>query len=70
MDRPEAIERMRQTCNQLSAGITSLHPLVPHLADKPTEDEVFKALFALTKEVESVKKQLLRLERRDDSQLL
>jgi hypothetical protein len=70
MDRPTAIQQMRQACNQLSAGITSLHPLVPALEDKPTQDELFKSLFALTREVEAVKKHLLKLERRDDSSLL
>ena len=44
-----------------------MHPSVPGLSDKPTQDEIFKALFALTKEVETVKKQLLKLERRDTS---
>ena len=67
MDRATAIEQIRTTCNQLAGGITSIHPLVGALADKPTQDEIFKALFELTKNVEAVKKQLLRLERRDDS---
>ncbi len=67
MDRPTAIQQIREICNKLSGAITSIHPLVPGLEDKPTQDELFKALFALTKEVEVVKKQLLKLERRDAS---
>ncbi len=39
-------------------------------ADKEAQDEIYKALFALTKDVEVVKKQLLKLERRDDSSAL
>lgn len=70
MDRATAIQQIRTACNQLSAGITSIHPLVGGLADQPTQDEVFKALFELTKNVETVKKQLLRLEKRDESGLL
>lgn len=70
MDRTTAIQQIRTTCNQLSAGITSIHPLVGGLADQPTQDEIFKALFELTKNVETVKKQLLRLEKRDESGLL
>jgi hypothetical protein len=50
--------------------VTSIHPLVPGLSDKETQDEIYKALFALTKDVEIVKKQLLKLERRDDSSVL
>jgi hypothetical protein len=67
MERAEAIEQIRAACNTLASGITSVHPLVPALADKPTQDEIFKALFELTKNVETVKKQLLKLQRRDES---
>ncbi len=67
MDRATATAQIRTACNALSTGITSIHPLIPALADQPTQDEIFKALYELTKQVEVVKKQLLRLERRDDS---
>ena len=67
MDRATAIQQIRNACNQLSSGVTSIHPLVPGLADQPTQDEIFKALFELTKNVETVKKHLLKLEKRDDS---
>ena len=70
LDRFTATQQIRETCNAVSASITSIHPLVPGLGDQPTQDEIFKALFALTKEVETIKKQLLRLERRDDSSVL
>jgi hypothetical protein len=70
MDRAAATAQIRTACNALSAGITSIHPLVPALADQPTQDEIFKALFELTKQVETVKKQLLKLERRDENAAL
>lgn len=70
MDRAAAIQQIRTACNQLSAGVTGIHPLVPALADQATQDEIFKALFELTKNVETVKKQLLRLEKKDESGLL
>ena len=44
-----------------------MHPALPKLDDAATQGEVLKALFELTKQVEVVKKQLMRLERRDDS---
>ena len=44
-----------------------MHPVLPKLGDAPTQGEVLKALFELTKQVEVVKKQLMRLEKRDDS---
>jgi hypothetical protein len=70
MDRSTAIQQIREACNALAAGITRIHPLVPDLSDKPTQDEIYKALFSLTKDVEIVKKQLLKLERRDESAAL
>ncbi len=65
--RTDGIQKIREACNEAAAAVTRIHPHVPALADKPTQDEVYKALFALTKEVEVVKKQLLKLERRDES---
>jgi hypothetical protein len=70
MDRPEAITQIRNTCTQIASGITSLHPLLPALADEPTKAEIVKALFELTKNVEVIKKQVMRLEKRDDSALM
>lgn len=70
MDRPTAIEQIRSACNQLSGTITAIHPLIPALADQPTQDELFKTLYELTKQVEVVKKQLLKLQRKDDSTVL
>ncbi len=70
MDRPTAIHNIREGCKTIATAVTGLHPLVPMLGDKETQDEIYKALFALTREVEIVKKQLLKLERRDDSSAL
>lgn len=70
MDRATAIQDIRNACNQLSSAVTSIHPKVPGLADQPTQDEIFKTLFELTKNVEVIKKQLLRLEKHDDSGVL
>ena len=70
MDRATAISEIRAACNNVAAGITSIHPLLPSLNDEPTKSEIVKALFELTKNVEVVKKQVMRLEKRDDSMLL
>lgn len=69
MDRPTATSQIRALCNEISAGITRIHPLLPPLDDEPTKGEIIKALFELTKNVEVVKKQLMKLERRDESSL-
>jgi len=70
MDRSEAITQIRTICTQIASGVTSIHPLLPPLADEPTKAEIVKALFELTKNVEVIKKQVMRLEKRDDSALL
>ena len=70
MDRPTAIAQIRTACQQIASGVTNIHPLLPALGDEPTKAEIIKALFELTKSVEVVKKQVMRLEKRDDSALL
>jgi hypothetical protein len=70
MESSPAIAEVRAKVNQMAALITSLHPLVPKLNDPPTQTELFKALFELTKQLEVIKKHLLKLEKRDESNLL
>lgn len=67
MERQQAISEIRERVNQVASQITAIHPLVPKLVDPPTQSELFKTLFELTKQVEVVKKHLLKLEHRDDS---
>ena len=67
MERSEAIGQMRATCNELGNAVTRLHPLVPRLNAPPAQAEILKALFELTKQVEVVKKHLIRLEKDDGS---
>jgi hypothetical protein len=70
MDRATAIQQIREHCNTISTAGMKLHPLLPPLDDEPTKSEIVKALFEITKHVEVVKKQVMRLEKRDDSALL
>ena len=67
---PSTAQKIREECNTIAQAVTRIHPLVPAIGDKPAQDEVYKALYALTKDVEVVKKQLLKLERKDDSTVL
>ena len=70
MERSEAIGQMRATYNELSKTVTRLHPLVPRLNAPAAQGEILKALFELTKQVEVVKKHLIRLEKDDGSALV
>ena len=47
-----------------------MHPSVKQLGNPAAQGEILKALFELTKQVEVVTKQLLRLEKQDDSTVL
>ena len=70
MDRPTASQQIRDHANAASAAITKIHPLLNALGDDATKGEIVKALFEITKNVEVVKKQIMRLDKRDDTSLL
>ncbi len=70
MEKSTAIPELREKINQIGTLITSIHPLIPKLNDPPTQNELLRAAFELTKQVEVIKKHLLKLEKRDDSALL
>ena len=70
MDRATASPQIREHCNTVSTAVTKIHPLLNALGDDATKGEIVKALFEITKNVEVVKKQVMRLEKRDDTSLL
>ena len=70
MDRATASQELRDHCNTVSAAVTKMHPLLNALGDDATKGEIVKALFEITRNVEVVKKQVMKLEKRDDSSLL
>ncbi len=70
MDKAAAIEQIREACKNFSRELMRIHPAVPPLADKDTQDEIYKAVFELTKQVEVIKKRLAKLEATDETKLL
>jgi hypothetical protein len=70
MDRATAIEQIRAACKDISTALMRVQPALPGLDDEPTKAEIIKASYELTKSVEIIKKQVMRLEKRDDSTLL
>jgi hypothetical protein len=70
MDRATASQQIREHCNVVSTAIMKVHPLLNALGDDATKGEIVKALFEITRNVEVVKKQVMKLEKRDDSSLL
>ncbi len=70
MKNPEVVSEIRRLAQEIGTCVTRMHPLTGQLDDAPTQAEVLKALFELTKQVEVVKKHLLKLEKGDDSRIL
>jgi hypothetical protein len=70
MDPTTATSLIRTETAVLAATVTKIHPLVSGLGDPPVQAEILKALFELTKQVEVIKKNLMRLEKRDENALL
>ena len=70
MDRAAASQQIREQCNIVSTSVMKIHPALNGLGDEATKGEIVKALFEITRNVEIVKKQVMRLEKRDESGLL
>jgi hypothetical protein len=70
MPQPTATAELARFAQGIAAQVTQMHPLAGAITDPVTKSEVFKALFEITKQVEVVKKHLLKLEKRDDSTAL
>lgn len=70
MDKSEAIKELRARADEMSRVVTSMHPLVGNLQNPPAQNEIIRALFELTKQVEVIKKHLLRAQKGDDSTFL
>lgn len=70
MTRSEASEQLREHCNATGVSVMKMHPLLNALGDDATKGEIVKALYEVTKNIEVVKKQLMRLEKRDDNALV
>lgn len=62
--------QMRARAESIGRLITELHPLTSKLGRPEAQNEILRALFELTKQVEIVKKQLLRIEKDDSSKLV
>jgi hypothetical protein len=70
MNDQVTITEIRRLAQDIGSCVTRMHPLTGQLNDAPTRAELLKALFELTKQVEVVKKHLLKLEKRDESSAL
>lgn len=67
MTREEAIRQMEEACKQIALQMMRIHPAVGALQDEQTQAEVLRAAHQLTVELETIKKKLIQLQKRDDS---
>ena len=67
MTRPEASEKIKTSCNTIALEMMDLTPPIASLDDAETEEALYEASYALTKQLEIIKKKVIQLERRDDS---
>ncbi len=70
MEQAEAIEAIKSACADIAKGMMKITPAVPALQDKAVETKVFETLYELTANVETIKKQVGKIGRDDDSILL
>ncbi|MES2709147.1 MAG: hypothetical protein V4726_21300 [Verrucomicrobiota bacterium] len=70
MERPEAIQQIRDACRIIVQQFMRIHPAVPGLQHAETQDEFYKTLHQMTVELETLKKKLGKLERDDASTVL
>ena len=66
----QVISEIRQRTDTFARIVTELHPLAARLDRPEAKGEILRALFELTKQVEVIKKQLLRVEKDDQSKLV
>ena len=67
MERPAAIQQIQEACKQIALQFMKIHPAIRNLGDQETQSECLKSMHEMTVHLESIKKRLIRLEKRDDS---
>jgi len=67
MTREEATIQIQEACKTIALQMMKIHPAVPALQDEGTQSDVLKSAHQLTVELETIKKKLIQLQKRDDS---
>jgi hypothetical protein len=67
MTRDEAMTRIQSSCQTISLEMMKIHPATRALGDEAVQALILKAAHQLTVELEIIKKQIIRLQQRDDS---
>ena len=67
MNRAEASEKIKAHCKTIALEMMDLNPIITHLDDQETQEALFEASYELTKQLEIIKKRVIKLERRGDA---
>jgi hypothetical protein len=70
MTREAAIAQIKEVAGKVGVDLMKIHPAVPALNDKATADELYQALYRITKDIEIVKKLVIRLDNSVDQKVL
>ena len=66
MNQEEASEKIKDHCKTIALEMMNLNPIITHLDDQETQEALFEASYELTKQLEIIKKRVIKLERRGD----
>lgn len=67
MERSLAITNIQEATKQIALQMMKLNPALRHLQNPKVQDECFKAVHAMTVQLEIIKKKVGQLEREDSS---
>lgn len=67
VEREDAIKTIQEACKQIALQFMKIHPALPGLNDADIQGECLKSLHQMTVDLETIKKRLIQLQKRDDS---
>ncbi len=70
MDQAQAIETIKDACAEIARGMMKITPAVTALKEKDVEAKLFETLYELTKNVETIKKQVGKIGKDDQTTLV
>ena len=66
MNQEEASGKIKDHCKTIALEMMDLNPAITCLDDKETQEALFEASYELTKQLEVIKKRVIKLERSND----
>jgi len=67
METEQAIQQIRDACDAMSRELMKINPAIGHLGNQETQNTMFETVYRMTTDVETMKKAMLKLRKKDDS---